>query len=185
MGKSAGGGVGSPGPRRCGDPEGWVGRSPRGEALASGRGAASRGRLEGIGAAAPRWPAGRAPPSRPAQPRRGRRSHRESPLRASQPATGPGGDRAWRWSLEVWSRGTPSLRSGRAWLKSYRYGPVLVTVVAELPIGAAPSQGGGLKARGGAARLVAARLGPGRSLGSDSLDAANPASIPVAYLGTC
>lgn len=48
-------------------------------------------------------------------------------------------------------------RSGRAWLKSYRYGPVLVTVVEELPIGAAPSRGGGLKARGGAARVVAAR----------------------------
>lgn len=37
MGKSAGGGVGSPGPRRCGDPEGWVGRSPRGEAAWVGK----------------------------------------------------------------------------------------------------------------------------------------------------
>lgn len=104
MGKSAGEGVGSPGPRRCGDPEGWVGRSPRGEAAWVGK--RRPGADSGTLVLPP--PAGRSRPSN---------SYSAAPSGASVPprlaaaaclqrATGPGGDRAWRWSLEVWSRGT-------------------------------------------------------------------------------
>lgn len=128
-----------------------------------GREAASRGRLGDTCTAAPRWPVA---PLEVAQ---------RSPVGGVGPAATrrpcvliAGVGTRWRPRLEVELRGLvpgDSQRSGKAWLKSYRYGPVLVTVVVELPIGAAPSRGGCLNARGGAARLVAARLGPSRPLG--------------------
>lgn len=102
MGKSAGGGVGSPGLCRCGDP-GGLGGSARDEAawVAEGRPGA-----DGESLVLPP-PAGWSRPSK---------SHSAVPSGASVPprvaaaclllAVGPGGDRAWRWSLGVWSRGT-------------------------------------------------------------------------------
>lgn len=101
-------------------------------------------------------PAGRSRPSK---------SHSVAPSGASVPpgvtvaSLTAGGGTRWRPRLEVEFRGLVPGGLSRAWLKSYRFGPVLVTVVVELPIGAAPSRGGGLKARGGASRLVALRLG--------------------------
>lgn len=173
MGKSAGGGVGSSGPRRWETRRaGWVGA----------HGARWRGSRSGVPGASRRHSccrpplAGRAPPSRSAQPRRGASVPPRVAAACLQRAT-----TWWRPRLEVEFGGLvpgDSERSGRAWLKSYRYGPVLVTVVEELPNRRSAFPGrrfessrGRRPCGGSALRVLAGPWGL-------TLDAANPVCIP-------